>query len=391
MNIQQLRKLSHYLFLFFVATTVALDGMLHTQYGPLIIGAAPVSFGLVLLIFALGEKFPRFNILHVFLLSYFFWTSLSYIWTTTPGDTAWRLFLLNFYFMIMLIVYWYSINSKAKLDQAYLAIFLAILFLARIVNYNYNMGFQEGGGESGRYTAYDIGANEMAITLGLGMTFALYLSSVFKKNWVRLLILATIPLFINASFLTGSRMGFVILLIGMIFGIYQISRMQKFEKIVVALAFVFSIKSVISNIPKELTQRVFSTWHNASTGNFNEREVIWQIGFDGFKEQPFFGRGMDSFTRMSNNAHMDLEAHNTYISILVEYGIIGFLIYGLVISGLLLFILRLKGVDRLFPLILMIQLLFAQLTTNLQDNTILWSFYALIVSHCWVVSRNKRL
>jgi len=390
MNIQQLRSLSHYLFLFFVATTIALDGMLHTPYGPLIIGAAPASFGLILLILALGEKLPRFNGLHTLFYFYLFWSSLSYIWTTTPADTAWRLFLLNFYFMLMLIVYWYSINSKATLHRAYIAVFLGIFFLARIVNYNFGMGFQEGGGESGRYTAYDIGANEMAITLGFGMTFALYLSSTFKKVWLRLLVLATIPVFISASFLTGSRMGFVVLLLGMIFAFYQISNMKFAEKILVSLAFVASIGSIIKNIPKELVERVFSTWHNASTGNFNEREVIWQIGFEGFKDQPFFGRGVDSFTRMSNNAHMDLEAHNTYISILVEYGIIGFSLYMSLVIGIIFAILKLTGVDRFFLMILMIQLLFSQLTTNLQDNTILWSFYALIMSHCWIVSKNYK-
>ncbi len=391
MNIQQLRKLSYALFLFFVATTVALDGMLHTPYGPLIIGAAPMSFGIVLLIFALGEKMPQFTRLHTLFFFYLFWSSLSYIWTTTPADTAWRLFLLNFYFMVMLIIYWYSINTKQRLNHAYIAVFLAIFFLARVVNYNFGMEIQEGGGESGRYTAYDIGANEMAITLGFGMTFALYISSLYKKIWLRLLILGTIPAFISASFLTGSRMGFVILLLGLIFGIYQVSRMQFFEKIIVSFAFIVSIGSIIKNIPKELVLRVFSTWHNAKAGNFNEREVIWQIGFDGFKDQPFIGRGVDSFTRMSNNAHMDLEAHNTYISILVEYGIIGFVLYLSLVFGILFSILRLKGVDKYFLIILLVQLLFAQLTTNLQDNTILWSFYALMISHCWIMLKKQTL
>ena len=390
MNIQHLRNLSHYLFLFFVATTLALDGMLHTQYGLLIIGAAPASFGIILLILALGEKLPKFNGLHTLFYFYLFWSSLSYIWTTTPADTAWRLFLLNFYFMLMIIVYWYSIDSKKTLHRAYISVFLGIFFLARVVNYNYGMGFQEGGGESGRYTAYDIGANEMAITLGFGMTFALYLSGTFAKAWQRLLVLAFIPGFISASFLTGSRMGFVILLLGMLFAFYQISKMRFVEKLLVSLAFIVSISSIIKNIPKELVDRVFSTWQNASTGNFNEREVIWQIGFEGFKDQPFFGRGVDSFTRMSNNAHMDLEAHNTYISILVEYGIIGFTLYMSLVIGLIFSVLKLTGVDRFFLMILIIQLLFAQLTTNLQDNTILWSFYALIISHYWIASKDYK-
>jgi O-antigen ligase len=386
MNIQQFRKISYALFLFFVATTVALDGMLHTPYTPLVIGAAPISFGMLLLILALGEKIPRFTRLHTLFFFYLFWASLSYIWTTSPTDTAWRLFLLNIYFMIMLIIYWYSIDSKKKLNHAYLAIFLAILFLARIVNYNYNMGIEAGGG---RFSAYGIGSNEMAITLGFGMTFALYLASTFEKAWLRLLMLGLIPMIISASFLTGSRMGFVILLIGLVFGVYQVSRLAKFEKILVIFAFILSIKSIINNVPKELVQRIFSTWHNAKTGDFNEREVIWQIGFEGFKDQPFIGRGVDSFIRMSNNAHMDLEAHNTYISIIVEYGIIGIVIYASLVFGILYSILRLKGVDKYFLLILLIQLLFAQLTTNLQDNTILWSFYALMISHCWIILKNK--
>lgn len=378
-----IRNITYLLFLFFVATTVALDGMLHTKYMIIMVAVTLLLFSTVFLFFLLGDQLNKMTLFHIFIYLYFLWSSLSFIWTSTPESTAWKLFLLNIYFMLQVLVFWYVLVDKNKLYHAYSAYVIAILFLSLVTIYNFFHGIQEEA-FTGRFTAYDIGSNEISITLAIGLLISLFLINIYKSIPIRIFLLSTIPIFIFSIFLTGSKTGFIVLLVALIFAIYQLSKTGLIAKVITTVTFFGTMAFLYHYIPKELTSRIFSTGHSISTGNFNEREVVWQIGFEGWKENPLFGSGVSSFERMSNLAHLDLEAHNTYLSILVEYGVIGFIFYSLLIIILTLNIIKLKSDNKYFLLFLMLQILLAQSTMNLQDNTILWALYSLMMSHCWL-------
>lgn len=65
-------------------------------------------------------------------------------------------------------------------------------------------------------------------------------------------------------------------------------------------------------------------------GPLSGREEVWRIGWDLFKQRPFLGYGMGSSTELLNLAsykfvrHQGLHFHSSYIMVLVETGLLGF-------------------------------------------------------------------
>lgn len=68
---------------------------------------------------------------------------------------------------------------------------------------------------------------------------------------------------------------------------------------------------------------------------YNGRIYLWQVGFKIYKNNPIYGIGMGCFSNYFNNfyhrfGNMDaMDAHNIYIQMLAETGIVGMLLVGL--------------------------------------------------------------
>jgi O-antigen ligase len=66
-----------------------------------------------------------------------------------------------------------------------------------------------------------------------------------------------------------------------------------------------------------------------------DRLVVYNTAWQMFKVRPFFGWGYETYdrydrqfqTRVANHVSTDLTSHNTYLTVLVERGAIGFLVY----------------------------------------------------------------
>lgn len=390
MNALSLKSISYASFLFLVVSTTAVDGMFHTIFGPAMMAAAPLALMLLFFLLFTAKKIETFIDFHFFVLLYILWSSISYVWTTTPEITALRLLAFNFSTLFVFPIFWYHLKNYKNLNQAYLYYLVAIFYLGTVTVSNFNNGIMATHySGSGRFSAYDIGTNEMAIMLSCAITIALYLYTVSKSKITQLIAVSSVPIMSYAAFLTGSRTGFITLFVGLLFVIFPLAKAKGAGKLMISAVIVLGVILIAELVPEDLILRIFSTGQSLSTGNLNEREVVWQIGLDAWEEQPFIGRGVDSFDKMSNHAHMDLEAHNTYLSILVEYGIVGFMLYMSILVSLFFYILKVNGIHKFLMLFLMFQLLVAQMTTNLQDNAILWSTYALMISHCWIIL-NKR-
>lgn len=65
---------------------------------------------------------------------------------------------------------------------------------------------------------------------------------------------------------------------------------------------------------------------------FSGRPEIWQSVFQAILEKPFFGHGLG--VKAYNVAETNLTAHNMYLQILLEFGIIGFLVFLIVLISI---------------------------------------------------------
>jgi O-antigen ligase len=72
-------------------------------------------------------------------------------------------------------------------------------------------------------------------------------------------------------------------------------------------------------------------------------------------------------------------AHNSYLSVLVEEGIVGLVLYTTMIASVFFSILRLPNPERLFALILMATLTMAMLPLSWEDEKQVWFVTAWLV------------
>lgn len=74
----------------------------------------------------------------------------------------------------------------------------------------------------------------------------------------------------------------------------------------------------------------------ASSGLFSSRDLIWKAGFQMFRDNWVWGVGlnnsMDSFSKYGFYRH--LRMHNLFLRILAELGIVGFIIFGMILLKL---------------------------------------------------------
>lgn len=152
-----------------------------------------------------------------------------------------------------------------------------------------------------------------------------------------------------ALLLTGKR-GVLIWSLLAIVITYLFSSKQKIGKIgkiIVFMLIAFGILQIFSETIPAIGY-VFERFQNIGDDTASqERLAMWRLAFEKFKTNPIFGTGFWSFRdHYANNLagywhpnierYQHLDAHNVYIQVLCETGIIGEVIY-LVALGMLLF------------------------------------------------------
>ena len=130
--------------------------------------------------------------------------------------------------------------------------------------------------------------------------------------------------FLVAVFATGSRGGLLSTLIG--FAILFIKIKSKKTKIFLIFCAV-SIFILLTVYEADKMSR-FST-ENLEDGSNLLRFHLWDVAFQIFQSSPLIGRGANSMINLGPDfgVRINIMAHNTYLEMLADYGIIGFTLW----------------------------------------------------------------
>lgn len=141
-----------------------------------------------------------------------------------------------------------------------------------------------------------------------------------------------------AVILTGKR-SFMLIVPVVIVALYLIKIRQKLTIRHLIIAFIGFV--VLAFSMNKIIDIFFAIVSKGSghTVNLSSRELFWGLAFTMFKEQPLIGKGLNSFDSAFNasgirSVYYDFAgAHNSYIQLLGETGILGFLLYTSAIIG----------------------------------------------------------
>lgn len=278
----------------------------------------------------LSERVIR-NGFHVkWVIAFLLVSVLSLVWSESPSNSvfyiAWIMQAMG-----LAVAIGNSVHSKEDVEYVLATIFVAgaILTLRILLNTSVK---ELGSFRLGTNMGYN--ANELSLKASIACIAGFYFL-LKQDRLIKQLGLAGLCVLLGAVVLfTGSRKGSIMLLSGVV--LYNILRSKdplKFARnVLISLVFFAAFYLVITKVPvfyDVLGKRLLLTLEmfNADSyvGNsIANRMSLMRIGVDLFKNNPVIGYGIGSFSVVSGTG---LYAHNNYIELLVDVGVIGAAVY----------------------------------------------------------------
>jgi O-antigen ligase len=276
------------------------------------------------------------------------WAALSRLWSIAPGETSAR--ALTFAQLVaMLWMIWESCRTagrQAALIRAYVAgaSVASVLTLAR-----YAQGLQT---YYRRYAAPGFDPNDLGLTVALSIPLALYLA-LRERGAARWLWRAAALLAIAAILLAASRTALVVSLCGFSFAALTWRSSDTAQRMSSAVLLGLLVTGALYLAPPASRQRLASLPGEAARGTLHNRTQIWKAGLGVFRHHPVLGVGAGAFPeavrpRLGTPAipgHRYV-AHNTYLSVLVECGLAGLALFGMLLVVLGAFIWVMPPIER---------------------------------------------
>jgi O-antigen ligase len=311
-------------------------------------------------------------------------------------NTFGYIFRFYFYSLMVVVYYTYTNTLKVMFNHMKFIIYGTCMFLL----VSWITFFIEGGRYYGDIPTLaflvDVNANTQAFYYSLASILTVTLLyynaiSVFRGSVLLVLLL-------GSDFLTLSKAGWVsIIIIVMVILLLLFKRKSK----ILVLSIISSCFLVIYFNLDIISRTISSRLSSSSVSNQDRLDLIMN-GISIWSEFPIFGAGPKTFFYRLSEYGNDLypatahDAHNAFINILAEIGIIAFLLflllwgYSLLVSvNLYRYKYSLKGLNLLFFTTIVIILLWSNVTGLIYSDKIPWLLLAFLFSYKEMLRHGK--
>lgn len=179
-----------------------------------------------------------------------------------------------------------------------------------------------------RYTATGFNENEISLVLALGIPMAWYLAMFAGESkyarWLRLINYAYVPLSLLSILLTASRGGLISTFPAFLFILASFTRLRLLPRILLFLGLIGALFAVQAFVPESSYERLAGATEELEEGDLTGRVDIWMQGLELFVEHPLIGVGTGMY---QYTIELQRAAHNAYLEILVELGLVGFSLF----------------------------------------------------------------
>ncbi|MBA3316947.1 MAG: O-antigen ligase family protein [Gemmatimonadales bacterium] len=249
----------------------------------------------------------------------------------------------------------------------------AYVFGAYVAVLNTLLLYRREAGALRRFAAGGADPNDLAMVLALGIPMAWYLGTVYHRPLLRWACRAYLPAAVVAVGLTGSRGGLLATTVALLIVPLSMTRLSPGRLAAAISMLALAGILAVAYTPDRLVQRFASTGTELE-GGLGGRGRLWRAGLEAFTQRPLVGYGTGGFRvaitpMLGENVQV---AHNSFISVMVEQGAIGLLIYLAMLAAVLLSAYRLRHLERRFALVLLATLLMAMLPLTWEDRRAAW-------------------
>lgn len=366
-----------WLFVFSFPAEKAFDipglGTLSRLFGLLALG------GGVLAVVA-DRRLRPLNRSHAALALFVFWATLTVRWSLAPEDTAIKVqTYLQLLGMAWLV--WEFCPTEARVAS----IMRAYVFGTFYADYDtISRWLSAHQTYYQRYATAGFDPNDLALTLALSIPLSFYLAVRARRSraWIYWLQIAMALLTI---LLSASRTGFVTACLAISIVPLGAKYMRRVERRLIAVGTVGVVAATMAVVPATSWKRIATIGSEVESGSFNSRSLIWSAGFAEFRQHPLAGVGAGAYPRavepvMGWPTWWRVVAHNTFFSVLVETGIVGFALFVTVLGMLVAAVKRMVGLDRLLWAVMFAVWAVGVNTLSWELRKPTWLLFALVLA-----------
>ncbi|HYW41972.1 MAG TPA: O-antigen ligase family protein [Bryobacteraceae bacterium] len=276
------------------------------------------------------------------------WSALTYFWSMDRQATLSRGVTLA-ELLAMVWIIWDTCRDslhQTRLMQSY--VWGAVAACA-------SAGFRFFRGEQTyylRYAAAGFDPNDFGLVLALSIPLALYLA-LGAGSLMKWCNRAAAVVVLSALLLTGSRAALVAAFVAFGFALWTWGQADPGQRASSALLFFFLLLGLYGFAPVATRQRLATVTTELTRGTLHNRTTIWKAGLRVLRRHPVLGIGAGAYPEAVRPQlgtpgvpGAQYVAHNTFLSVLVECGAIGFAVYALMLGTVAMYVWTLPSAER---------------------------------------------
>jgi O-antigen ligase len=279
----------------------------------------------------LTGRFRKPTAFHFVVYLFVAWNAVSIFWSLGPERTITHVMTWA-QLLILVFILWDLFTTRTTLLAGLQAYILGAYISVGSAVYNFLAGNSYYTNYQ-RFSAGDTNPDGFGFILAVGVPLAWYLAlspSMTKlTHRLKLINYVYIPAAFLGIALSGTRTALIATIPGMAFGLASLTRLRLWARVAIMLLFTATALFVLPYLATLTSFQRFGTiGTELAEGDLNNRTVNWQEGLAVFADHPIIGIGSNMYRSVNSLGKV---AHNSFISILVELGLIGFTLFGAIL------------------------------------------------------------
>jgi O-antigen ligase len=336
-----------------------------------------LALAIALLAVVVTARLRRLHLLHVAALLFVIWVGCGLVffyntWVEIPN---------KFWTYVQLLLVLWMIWELAITRTRQLGLMGAYVLGAFVSAVDTILLYRRQADVLRRFAAGGIDGNDLAMTLALAIPMAWYLAITYRQPIRRWVCSAYLPFALLAIGLTGSRGGMLVTIVALLIVPLTVARLSPVRRgMAIALLWI-SGAAAVAYVPQTLVERLATTKTEVEEGRLGGRLKIWTAGLKAFAQKPVVGYGPSAFKRAIDPwlLQRNQVAHNSFLSVLVEQGMVGLTLYLIMFVAAARAALLLPPLERRFALVLLAALVASMMPLTSEDSKRVWVILAAIV------------
>ncbi len=316
---------------------------------------------------------------HAVLAVFVLWAAATVRWSLAPDDTA-----VKVQTYLQLLGMAWLVWEFCPTEERIASIMRAYVFGTFYADYDtFSRWLGAHATYYQRYATAGFDPNDLALTLALSIPLSFYLAAKARRGrgWIYWVQMAMAFLTI---LLSASRTGFLTACLAAAIVPLGTRYMGRAERRLVVVGLAAAVAGAVAVIPATSWKRISTIGAEVSSGSFNSRSLIWSAGWQEFQERPLAGAGAGAYPRavepvMGWPTWWRVVAHNTFFSVLVETGIVGFALFAAVLGMLVAAVKRMAGLERLLWAVMLSVWAVGVNTLSWEIRKPTWLLFALVL------------